>query len=233
MSSHKEKIDAIIDVKKASNFINHLLSNFYFSDQIITDKQHQSYKLWKSDRWSRLMYSVFHITFNQEGSIVKIHEEINPLGKLIKYFYLGFVLFFYAYLIYDTFLYPPDEFYWGYFIPPLAILVFFYAVYKGVGFGRKMLKNRMIDHLKIVIGLETTESLKQKNDLKSELTRKKTLTRLILYPLCIFLIFVSLYMLLIDNAPKSSKSYSAGLYALGLSFTYLAVDIIILIKKRK
>lgn len=233
MSSHQEKIDAIIELEKPSSFVNHLLSNISYSDQIIADIQNQNYQLWKSDRWSRLMYSVFYINFNQDGRIIKIRERLNPVGQGIKYLYFGFVLFLYGYLIYDTLTFPPDVFYLGYFIPLIALLVFFYAVCKGFGYGRRIEKNRMIDYLKIVIGLETAESLQEKNESKSEWTGGRILTRMILYPLCIFLIFVSLYMLFFDEGPKSTKNYSAGLYALVLSSTYLVIDLLILIKKRK
>jgi hypothetical protein len=233
MSSHQEKIDAIIELEKPSSLVNHFLSNVCFSDQMIAEIKPYNYKLWRSDRWSRWMYSVFHITFNEEGSIVKIREELNPLGKYIKYLYVGFVLFVFASFIYDALLYPPDAFYSGHFIGPIALSVLFYGIYKAFAFGRTIEKNKMTDYYKIVIGLETAESLQQKKDLRSEWTGRKILTRLILYPLCIFLIFVGLYILLIDNGPKSVKSFGAGFFVLGLSLTYLIVDIKILIKKRK
>ena len=90
MSSHREKIDLIIELEKTSSFVNHFLSNLVFSNKMIAQKRKNEYKIWRSDRWSSFMYSTFQIKFDQEGSITAISEELNVVGKYIKYAFFAF-----------------------------------------------------------------------------------------------------------------------------------------------
>jgi hypothetical protein len=233
MLSHREKIDAFIQLEKKASFPNYWLSNFRFSDLIVAEKRGRLYILWKSDRWSQLMFSVFYITFNQEGMITKIHEEINLVGKWIKYLYFAFVLLLVGYHTYDEIIYPRREYFMEDFILYAVILIFFYAIYKAVEYGRRVWKQKMTDQLKIVIGLETKASLQEKEDAKSEWTGGKIVTRMIMYPLCLFLIFVGVYMLFFDNASRSLKVILSGLTILLLCGGYFVLDIKAIMKKRK
>ena len=233
MSSHREKIDAYIQLEKKASFLNHFLSNFRFLDKVIAEKKGDYYILWKSDRWSQFMYSIFHIDFNQDGAIVKIHEEMNLVGKWIKYLYFGLILLFVGYIVYDEIQYPRDEYFFGDFMVFAVLLLLFYAIYKAVGYGRRIWKQKMAARLKIVIGLETEASLQEKEDAKSEWTGGKIVTRIIVYPLCLFLMFVGVYLLVFDNAATSPKGIVSGISILLLCGGYLVLDIKAILKKRK
>lgn len=231
MSSHKERIDEFAKLEMESSYINHFLCNFNKEDKVKVHKLGSTYKIWKSDKWSRFLYSVFTMRFNVEGSIVEITEDINPIGKIIKYLFLGFVGLIFAYFIRDYILYPYDEYFLGDFMLLGVIGLFLFAVYKGVAFGRRTEKNMMQDQIKIAIGLETQESIQLKIDAQSEWTGGKILTRIIMYPLCLFLIFVSVYMLFFEGA-STVKGVSSATGAAIMCLGYLIRDISIILKKR-
>lgn len=232
MSSHREKIDEFAELEMKSSYTNHFLCNFINKDKVRVHKLRNTYKLWKSDKWSRFFYSVFTMRFNAEGSIVEIREDLNSIGKIIKYLFLGLVVLFFVYILYEFVFYPYDEYYLGDFMVLVVIGLFLFAIYKGVAYGRRTEKNMMRDHIKIAIDLETEESLQAKKDAESEWTGRKILTRLIMYPLCLFLIFVSFYMLFFEGA-STPKGVSSGIAIAIMCLGYMVRDISILIKKRK
>lgn len=232
MSSHKERIDEFVDLEMESSYVNHFICNFNKEDKVKVHKLRNTYKIWKSDRWSRFIYSVFTIRFNTEGYIVEILEDINPVGKIIKFIFLGLVGLFFANAFYDYILYSYNEYFLGDLMLLGVVSLFFFAIYKLLAFARRTEKNMMRDQIKIKIGLETEKSLQAKKDAESEWTGGKILTRLIMYPLSLFLIFVSVYVLFFERS-SSAKGVLSGTAIAIMCLGYLVRDIMIILKKRK
>ncbi|MGY5850919.1 hypothetical protein [Salegentibacter sp. F14] len=181
--------------------------------------------LWSSSYWLRFNYPIFVLKFNEDNILEGIRLEKNPLNKVLGKLLLlvtgSFIVFFATILQLKAAI-----------IIILVLIVFslfFYLLLiNQINFEKR---NMTLDLKKDIYSIERkgNPSLaappESEIDSSKEWTLAKILLRVILYPFCLGLIYISITMIL-----PSDKPFYA-LLGIGVGLSYLVADLRISFKK--
>lgn len=204
----------MIEKNEKDIYINHLwnvLSRDYRSKGEIMTHQ---IKFWKQGFWNKTIYPVFTFEFNNDNHLVNISDRVNPIGKtinlLISIMFSGVLL---TMIINDHDLRTNFIFYFLFTVIVLIMVFLFKKVYT-------FEKNNQLELIYDLLDIEIED-----NKTENEWSSKKIATRIIMYPICIGLIWLGIFFLFPEG------ELILGIGCLGIAGAYLFSDINILIKK--
>lgn len=203
---------------------NTLLTHFWFiNDRPFTghiDGINNSIYLWSSSFWARKVYPVFKLSFDKEDKLINIEHSINKFGKFTTYLAIGLYVLVIIYIIYNAKL--TQAFTSFLVVSSLVLFILIFLPKSIYRFETGVAYKKLCD----VIGIDITPTILKK---KEAFTFSKVLSRLILYPLSLILIFISCYFFFPEH------QYKYGILGILIGLSYLVSDILLIIiaKKRK
>lgn len=222
----KEDLTKLIARERKNTFFSHF--KIFFSldfTKYYGEIKKDEILLWSSSYWLRFNYPIFILKFNEDNILEGIRLEKNPLNKVLgKLLFLvtgSFITFFATILQLKAAI-----------IIILVLIVFslfFYLLLiNQINFEKR---NMTLDLKKDIYSIERkgNPSLaappESEIDYSKEWTLAKILLRVILYPFCLGLIYISITLIL-----PSDKPFYA-LLGIGVGLSYLVADLRILFKK--
>jgi hypothetical protein len=226
MKTHKEKIDKLITLEKKNNLTNHILTSLFNKGETIAEKNMNEYIIWTSSYWVGFFYPIFKINFDKDGEITSIESELSLNGKLWRVILSSLLILFFA----CSLIIPIIENFKNFDSSMLIILgVFSLLAFGFIWVFRKFYENETknsFNELKTLVGLDTKENIKKKENEKSEWTLKRIILRVFIYPFALFIIFISCYGIY-------KGTFFRGIFGILITVAFLYTDIKIIWKKRK
>jgi hypothetical protein len=226
MKSHKEKINKLITLEKENNLMNHILTSLFNKGETIAEKNNDKYIIWTRNNWVGFFYPIFKINFSKDGEIKNIESELSLNGKLWSVILSSLILSFIAYFV----IVPIIENFADFDLTMLLVLgILSLLAFSFIWVFKKVYENEtknLLNELKIDVGLESIESIEQKENEKSEWTLKKIILRIFIYPFALFIIFISCYGIY-------KGTFFRGIFGILVAFGFLYTDIKIIREKRK
>ncbi len=219
----KKDIEKLIIQNKKSNLKNHWNDAFFFNTVKYNGEiKHNEILIWRSSPFLRSSYPVFHLTFDQNKKLNGIKTEENPYHKLLNKVTIGFLILVASVLLYST------EFKIA-IIAIIGIAVIGFLLYLVMSKAKKYEIKLQTDELKKAI-----ENIKLVNKSKAELKKEevkewtfsKILTRLLLYPFCVLILWISIIGLI----PEGKIYY--GIFGIVIALAYPIADILLIIRKK-
>ncbi|SFS96552.1 hypothetical protein SAMN04487906_2380 [Zhouia amylolytica] len=229
----KKEIEKLIIQNKKSNLKNHLNDAFFYNTiKYSGEIKPNELLIWRSSHFIRGAYPIFHLTFNQNNQLIGIKKQKNPYHKLLNKITIGFLIVLISGLFLST------DFKMA-VIGTIGISVIGLLLSLVLGKAKKYETKLLTDELK-----EAIENLEQanypelikkpKSELKKEKVKEwtftKVLTRLILYPFCLFLLYLCVQMIL-NPDPNHIRQRPLGIMGILIVGGYLLADITIIVKK--
>ena len=213
MEITKTDVEKLIEIKQKDTFLNHWLNVFLRDFRVKGEISRNKILIWKQGFWNMTFYPVFIFEFNANMHLIKISDKQNPIGKTVTVIAFLPMVFVVLSQLENGFLESWKAFLFiGIFI---ALLVLF---------ARKVYHYEKQNQLEFIY--ETLDIEVENKKTAKEYTIKKFLTRLVLYPVCIGLIFLAIFLLI----PNNEIIMSIG--ALAISIAYLFSDLKILNSKK-
>ena len=226
----KKDIEKLIIQNKKSNLINH------FNDALIynTTKYSGEIKpnellIWRSSHFLRGAYPIFRLTFDQNGKLNGIKTEKNPYYKLLNKISIVFLIVLDLILIFATEFKPAVL-----SITGISLFAFFFYLlfFNAIKFETKILTEELKEAIEKI---EKENNPAPENITKAQLTKEKIkewtftkiLTRLLLYPFCFFILWIS-----IDGFLDEGMTLHR-IIGIIITLTYIVVDILMVIGKNK
>ncbi|UII74455.1 hypothetical protein LV716_09265 [Flagellimonas sp. HMM57] len=220
----KKDVEKLVLEDKSSTLGTHFRDAFFYNTLKYSGEiRKNEILLWTSSYWLRGGYPIFHLKFNSENKLKGISTVLNPFGKLINKL---------AIVTTSVFTLIPIV---GYgFIDgwKLSVFVLFTAFVLFIILRKVSISEKTIITEELRDVIETLEREKypekfkqQEKPKKKEWTLKKTLTRLIFYPVCIVIIYFCLTEILPNGKPTHA------LFGIGICGAYLIADILNILKK--
>ncbi|MEH1008374.1 hypothetical protein VDP25_11560 [Winogradskyella sp. ECml5-4] len=229
----KKDIEKLIIQNKKSTLKNHWNDVFFYNTTKYSGEiKPNELLIWRSAHFLRGAYPIFHLTFDQNAELNRIKTEKNPFHKLLNKISIGFFILLVLFLLITT------EFKTA-IIGIIGISVIGTLLYLVMSKTKKYETKILTDELKEAI--ETIEREKNpelinkpKTELKKEKIKEwtftKILTRLLLYPFCLFILFFSITAFLPGAIFKSN---TLGVFGIIISLAYPVTDLIIIFRKNK
>jgi len=213
-SINKSDIIQLIEKRETDSFKTHLYTIIKVDFRPTGEVGSRTIKIWRQNFWNRLYYPIFQFDLNKEGHLINISDRINPIGRIFFILFCVVICIPWFYWIFNDF----DLL--GHWIQFLTGIIFL-GIFILVGFKvYKMEKEIQLDQIYKLLDIEIEPSKTEK-----EWGWKKVLVRSILYPLSIFLIAVSIFVVL----PQGDYSLAIG--TLTIVGFYLYSDLKIIRKK--
>ncbi|WP_157663282.1 hypothetical protein [Polaribacter sp. SA4-12] len=226
MKFHKEKIDKLITLEKENNLVNHILTSLFNKGKTIAKKNTNEYIIWTSNYWVGFFYPIFKINFDKDGEITNIKSELSLNGKLWRVILSSLLILFFVFFL----IIPIIENFKNFDFSMLIILgVFSLLAFGFIWVFKKFYENEtknLLNELKILVGLDSKETIEEKENKKSEWTLKRILLRVFIYPFALFIIFISCYGIY-------KGTFFRGFFGVLIAVAFLYTDIKIIWKKRK
>lgn len=209
-------LEKLIKEKSEDSFMSHLkniLNQDYRYKGVI---EQNSVKLWRFNSWSGLLYTVFIFVINNEGKVIKTKSKLNSAGKVLHIFNssLFLSLWIRAFFYIDSLS--------GFIMAIITLIVFMTA---WLLLSIRIYKNERLNELQNICSLlEIKDPVKKE---KKEFGFKGIATRIIVYPFCIALILLSIFLLIPDG------EYLNAMGAITISGVYLYSDVKIILNKLK
>lgn len=166
--------------------------------------------------WNGFFYPIFQFDFNQDHYLTKISDRINPAGRLFFGLFCILTCIPWFYWVFEDF----DLL--GHWVQILTGFIFL-GVLIIIGFKiYKMEKEIQLKEIYDLLDMEIEHSKTEK-----EWDWKKIIVRLVMYPLSLFLIFISIFLVI----PRGG--YIMAIVTLTIVGFYLYSDVKILAQKRK
>ncbi|WP_405397562.1 hypothetical protein [Maribacter sp. Asnod2-G09] len=215
MEITKSDIIKLIEVEQVDTFGTHLLNIMKWNLGPAGMVSSREIKVWRQNSWNQMFYPIFKFELDKNGHLINISDKINPAGKII--YFLFCVIFSIPWLswVFNDF---DPIIHW------VEILgwVIFLGIFLLVGFKiYQMEKKIQLEQIYEILDMES-----ENNNPEEEWSWKKILTRLIMYPLCVFLIAITFFFLM----PTGKIIYM--LLTLGIVGVYLYTDLKILLRKK-
>ncbi|WP_339917978.1 hypothetical protein [Yeosuana marina] len=205
----------MIELKEENTFMNHLWTVISRDFRVKGEISSNKIKLWKQGFWSMSIYPIFTFEFNTENHLINITDKQNPIGKLFRIFFLlPLVIVVFAQIIngFD-------------FIANLKFITLFGIIISLlILLTRKVYNYEKQNQLEIIYDLLDIEG--EEKTIEKEWSNKKIITRIFMYPFCIGLILLAIF-LLIPNG-----EIIKGIVSIGIAGAYLFADIKILFRKK-
>ena len=206
----------LIEERKTDSFETHLWSILKRDFKPAGEIGNREVKVWGMNFWNGFFYPIFQFDLNQEGHLIKISDRINPAGRLFFGLFCILTCIPWFYWVIDDF----DLLeHW----PQILTGIIFLGALIFIGLKiYKMEKEMQLKEIYELLEMEIEPSTTEK-----EWGWKKIAVRLIMYPLSLFLIFISIFLLV----PKGS--YIMAMVTLILVSLYLYSDVKIIRQKRR
>ncbi|WP_459209249.1 hypothetical protein [Aquimarina rhabdastrellae] len=228
--AEKKDIEKLIVQNKKSNLKNHWNDSFFYNTTKYSGEIKQNELLiWRSSHFLRGVYPIFHLTFDQNDKLKGIKTEKNPYHKLLSKITIGVLIVFISslFLLFD---FKPA------IIGTIVILFILALLILVLGKSRKYETKLLTVELKEAI--ENIEHLnnpdfvnKPKSESKKEKVKEwtftKVLTRFLIYPFCLFILWVSITGFL----PQGKILY--GIFGIVIASAYPIADILLILGKNK
>ena len=226
----KKDVEKLIVQNKKSNLKNHWNDSFHYNTTKYSGEIKQNEILvWSSSHFLRAAYPIFHLTFDQNGKLKGIKTEKNPYHKLLNKSSIGFFILVALGLILSTEIKTAIIGIVG--ISVVGILLHL-VMSKSKKFETKILTDELKESIENIERLNNPElTNKPKSEIKKEIVKEwtitKILTRLIVYPFCLLILWISIKVFL----PEGKLVH--GIFGIGIGLGYPIVDILLIIGKKK
>ncbi|WP_308993984.1 hypothetical protein QLS71_013960 [Mariniflexile litorale] len=226
----KKDIEKLIIQNKKSTLKNHWNDAFFYNTTKYSGEIKQNeLLLWRSSHFLRGAYPIFRLIFDQNGKLKGIKTEKNPYYKLQIKISIGFITVLSLMSIFMT------EFKIAIIaIIGISVLVFFLYLFtfNVRKYETKVLTEELKDAIENIERENNPEPEKiTKTELKKEKIKEwtftKILTRLLLYPFCFFILWIS-----IDGFLDEGMTLHR-IIGIIITLTYIVVDILMVIGKNK
>ncbi|QKX06190.1 hypothetical protein HN014_15150 [Aquimarina sp. TRL1] len=226
----KKDVEKLIIQNKKSNLKNHWKDAFsYNTTKYSGEIKQNEILIWRSSIFLRSAYPVYRLTFDQQAKLSGIKTEKNPYHKFLNKITIGFIVL----LILGLILIANFK---GIIIGVIVIPVIGTLLYLFSVKVRKYETSLLTEELK-----ETIENIERSNypqidtKLKQNVNRKKDkewtfakiITRLLLYPFCLVIIYFSIVGLIKDG------QLIRGIFAIAIALAYPIADILLIFRKNK
>lgn len=228
----KKDIEKLIIQNKKSTLKNHWNDAFFYNTTKYSGEiKPNELLIWRSAHFLRGAYPIFHLTFNQDGELNGIKTEKNPYHKLLNKISIGFFIALALVLLFTT------EFKTA-IIGIIGISVIGTLLHLIMSKAKKYETKILTDELKDAIeNLERKKNPELINKPKTELKKEKVkewtftkiLTRIILYPFCLFMLYLCFQMIL-NPDPNHMRQRPLGIIGIVIIGGYLIVDLTIIVK---
>jgi len=210
----KSDIIKLVEETKTNSFKTHLLTILKSDFQPAGEFENRKITVWRQNLWNRLYYPIFQFDLDKKGNLVNISDRINPVGKIFFCLFCIVTCIPWFYWIFNDF---DLSAHWIQTFTGLIFLGTFILI------GLQVYKIELQIQLNQIYELLDMETEPIK--VKKEWGWKKVLVRSITYPLSVFLIAVSIFLVL------SQRDYFAAIGTLIIVGFYLYSDLKIIIKK--
>lgn len=214
MEITKKEVEKLIELKEKNTFINHLSTvisrDFRAKGEIQTNK----IRYWKQGFWNMTFYPIFTFEFNTENHLIKITDNINPMGKVINIIIFVPLAILIVCETINNFEFKPNWILLFLFVIILTLLIV--IIRKVYRYEKQNQLDTIYDLLDIEVEDEKTEK---------EWSLKNILIRILMYPICIGLILLAVFLLF------PNREIAKGLGCLCIAGAYLFSDIKILVTK--
>jgi|SRR5690554_253635 len=228
----KKDIEKLIIQNKKSTLKNHWNDAFFYNTTKYSGEiKPNELLIWRSAHFLRGAYPIFHLTFDQNEKLNGIKTEKNPFYKLLNKISIGFFIVLALVLLFTT------EFKTAIF-GIIGITLIGTLLHLVLSKAKKYETNILTDELKNAIeNIERKNNPELINKPKAELKKEKVkewtftkiLTRVILYPFCLFMIYLCIQMIL-NPDPNHLRQRPLGIIGIIIIGGYLVIDIIIIVK---
>lgn len=228
----KKDIEKLIIQNKKSTLKNHWNDAFFYNTAKYSGEiKPNELLIWRSAHFLRGAYPVFHLTFDQNGELNGIKTEKNPYHKLLNKISIGFFIVLALVLLFTTEIKTA-------IIGIIGISVIGTLLHLVMAKAKKYETKILTDELKEAIeNIERENNPELINKPKTELkkgkvkewTFTKILTRLILYPFCLFILYLCIQMIL-NPDPNHIRQRPLGIIGIVIVGGYLIVDITIIVQ---
>ncbi|WP_407515703.1 hypothetical protein KFZ70_15165 [Tamlana fucoidanivorans] len=211
----KKEVEKLIKIRENDTVKNHFLTvisrDFQAKGEITSNK----IKFWKQGFWNMSTYPIFIFEFNSENHLINITDKINPIGKIFNLIILIPIIF----LIVIQFINGSNliDNWLPFTLFGIILLLLILIVQKVYNFE----KQNQLEKIYALLDIETEEKNAEK-----EWSYKKIITRIFMYPFCIGLILLAIFLLF----PDGKIIYAIA--CLAIAGAYLFSDIKILIGKK-
>ena len=226
----KKDIEKLIIQNKKSTLKNHWNDAFFYNTTKYSGEiKPNELLIWRSAHFLRGAYPVFHLTFDQKGELNGIKTEKNPYHKILNKISIGFFIVLALVLLFTT------EFKTA-IIVIIGISVIGTLLHLVMSKAKKYETKILTDELKEAIeNIERENNPELINKPKTELKKEKIkewtftkiLTRLLLYPFCLLLLWFSITRFL----PEGKTLY--GIFGIIVALAYPIADILLAFGKSK
>ena len=228
----KKDIEKLIIQNKKSTLKNHWNDAFFYNTTKYSGEiKPNELLIWSFAHFLRGAYPIFHLTFDQNEKLNGIKTEKNPFYKLLNKISIGFFIVLALVLLFTT------EFKTAIF-GIIGITLIGTLLHLVLSKAKKYETNILTDELKNAIeNIERKNNPELINKPKAELKKEKVkewtftkiLTRVILYPFCLFMIYLCIQMIL-NPDPNHLRQRPLGIIGIIIIGGYLVIDIIIIVK---
>jgi len=226
----KKDIEKLIIQNKKSTLKNHWNDAFFYNTTKYSGEiKPNELLIWRSAHFLRGVYPVFHLTFDQNGELNGIKTEKNPYHKLLNKISIGFFIVLALFLLITT------EFKTA-IIGIIGISVIGTLLNLVMSKAKKYETKILTDELKEAIeNIERENNPELINKSKTELKKEKVkewtftkiLTRLLLYPFCLLILWFS-----ITGFLQEGKTLY-GIFGIVVALAYPIADLILAFGKKK
>ena len=229
----KKDIEKLIIQNKKSTLKNHWNDAFFYNTTKYSGEiKPNELLIWRSAHFLRGAYPIFHLTFNQNSELNGIKTEKNPYHKLLNKSTIGFFIVLALVLLFTT------EFKTA-IIGIIGFSVIETLLHLVMSKAKKYETKILTDELKQAIeNIERENNPELINKPKTELKKEKIkewtfskiLTRLLLYPFCLLILWFSITLFL----PGGIFKYKTlGVFGIIVSLAYPITDLIMIFRKNK
>lgn len=215
MEITKSDIKKLIEVEKADSFFNHLLAVVTGDYRAKGEIKPSEIVVWSQSYWTGVVYPVFTFKLDSKNNLIDITDRLNPVGRI---FYFGFISFL-------VFIFTPQDIMnvsWESFWPLAVTVILFLGIFillttQYYRFEKNQQLNEIFEILDIEVEIEKVED---------EWSLKNTLIRLFTYPFCVFLMWLTIFVVI-----------PAGNYGLAIGtaifvIPYLYIDLKLIMRKK-
>ncbi|WP_299261423.1 hypothetical protein [uncultured Aquimarina sp.] len=226
----RKDIEKLIVQNKKSNLKNHWNDAFFYNTTKYSGEiKPNELLIWRSAQFLRGAYPIFRLTFHQNGKLNGIKTEKNPYHKLLNKITVGFIIVIISGLFLTT------NFKMA-IIGTVGIsiigLLLHLVLSKSKKYETKLLTDELKDSIENIERENNPELINNpKTELKTEKVKEwtftKVLTRLLLYPFCLLILWFSITGFL----PEGKTLY--GILGIVIALAYPIADIMLIIGKNK
>lgn len=226
----KKDIEKLVIQNKKSTLKNHWYDSIaYNTTKYSGEIKPKEILLWKSSHFLRGAYPIFSITFDQNNKLIGIKTEKNPYHIFLNKIVISFCVLLIFIILFTT------NFKTAIFgIIGFSIIGFLLNLIlsKARKYEIKILTDELRDTIENIERLNYSELInKNETSLKKEKVKEwtftKIITRFLLYPFCLFILWFSITGLLTEG------KITHGIFGIVVSLAYIISDIILIIKKKK